>query len=145
MRQAAVSPGLTLGASGTASAVGAPKRPRMAAAFPFKSAIAVGVVLILVGAGILWGKALVTTVTGLLGQHPRITDGTLVLARNFADDGQPQPGAVDIGSQRAVEGAENQLDFSRGDARSIVFHLQQQNLAIGIRQYPDGHHPRRLG
>jgi hypothetical protein len=42
-----------------------PKRPRTAAAFPFKSAIAVGVVLILVGAGILWGKAAVNTVTGL--------------------------------------------------------------------------------
>ena len=32
------------------------KRVRSGAVFPFKSAIAVGVVLILVGAGILWGK-----------------------------------------------------------------------------------------
>src|SRR5262249_52903340 len=45
-----------------------PKRPRTAAAFPFKSAIAVGVVLILVGAGILWGKSLVNTVTGLFNK-----------------------------------------------------------------------------
>jgi hypothetical protein len=47
-----------------------PKRPRAAAAFPFKSAIAVGVVLILVGAGILWGKSVVNTVTGLFKSSP---------------------------------------------------------------------------
>ena len=39
--------------------------PRTGAVFPFKSAIAVGIVLILVGAGILWGKSAVTTVSGL--------------------------------------------------------------------------------
>ena len=33
------------------------KRARAGAVFPFKSAIAVGIVLILVGAGILWGKS----------------------------------------------------------------------------------------
>ncbi len=52
----------------------APKRPRMAAAFPFKSAIAVGVVLILVGAGILWGKALLGTVTGLFKSQPAVVE-----------------------------------------------------------------------
>ena len=41
------------------------KRARTGAVFPFKSAIAVGIVLILVGAGILWGKSAVTTVSGL--------------------------------------------------------------------------------
>jgi hypothetical protein len=41
------------------------KPPRAGAAFPFKSAIAVGIVLILVGAGILWGKQVVSTVSGL--------------------------------------------------------------------------------
>jgi hypothetical protein len=41
------------------------KRARTGAVFPFKSAIAIGVVLILVGAAILWGKSLVTTVGGL--------------------------------------------------------------------------------
>lgn len=40
------------------------KRARTGSAFPFKSAIAVGIVLILVGAGILWGKQLVQTVNG---------------------------------------------------------------------------------
>ncbi|MCK1637365.1 hypothetical protein IVA95_07140 [Bradyrhizobium sp. 157] len=43
-----------------------PKKPaRVGAAFPFKGAIAVGIVLILVGAGILWGKQVVTAVSGL--------------------------------------------------------------------------------
>jgi hypothetical protein len=41
------------------------KRARGAAVFPFKSAIAIGIVLILVGAGILWGKSAVTVVSGL--------------------------------------------------------------------------------
>jgi hypothetical protein len=51
-----------------------PKRPRTAAAFPFKSAIAVGVVLILVGAGILWGKSLVNTVSGLFKSQPAVVE-----------------------------------------------------------------------
>ena len=42
-----------------------PKRPRTGTVFPFKSAIAVGIVLILVGAGILWGKSAMTTISGL--------------------------------------------------------------------------------
>ena len=46
------------------------KRARTGAVFPFKSAIAVGIVLILVGAGILWGKSAVTTVTGLFKSQP---------------------------------------------------------------------------
>jgi hypothetical protein len=57
------------------------QRPRLAAerddepkpsgsGFPFKSAIAIGVVLILVGAGILWGKSAVTTVSGLFKSSP---------------------------------------------------------------------------
>jgi hypothetical protein len=46
------------------------KRVRSGAVFPFKSAIAVGVVLILVGAAILWGKSAVSTVSGLLKSQP---------------------------------------------------------------------------
>ena len=41
------------------------KRTRAPMVFPFKSAIVVGLVLILVGAGILWGKSVVTAVSGL--------------------------------------------------------------------------------
>src|SRR6266446_2307287 len=46
------------------------RRARTGAVFPFKSAIAIGIVLILVGAGILWGKSLVTAVTGLFKPQP---------------------------------------------------------------------------
>jgi hypothetical protein len=47
-----------------------PKRARSGAVFPFKSAIAVGVVLILVGAAILWGKSVVSGVSGLFKSQP---------------------------------------------------------------------------
>ena len=50
------------------------KRARTGAVFPFKSAIAVGVVLILVGAGILWGKSLVTTVSGLFKPSTQVVE-----------------------------------------------------------------------
>jgi hypothetical protein len=46
------------------------QRARTGAVFPFKSAIAVGIVLILVGAGILWGRAAVTAVGGLFKSSP---------------------------------------------------------------------------
>ena len=46
------------------------KRVRTGAVFPFKSAIAIGVVLILVGAGVLWGKQAVTMVGGLFKSSP---------------------------------------------------------------------------
>ena len=42
--------------------------------FPFKSAIAVGVVLILVGAAILWGKSAVTTVSGLFKSSQTVVE-----------------------------------------------------------------------
>ena len=41
------------------------REPKRGTVFPFKSAIAVGIVLILVGAAILWGKTVVSTVSGL--------------------------------------------------------------------------------
>lgn len=47
------------------------KKPRRTGSiFPFKSAIAIGIVLILVGAGILWGKQLVQTATNLFKPSP---------------------------------------------------------------------------
>jgi hypothetical protein len=48
------------------------KRVRSGAIFPFKSAIWIGVVLILVGAGILWGKSAVTMVGGLFKSSPSV-------------------------------------------------------------------------
>ncbi|MGY3606659.1 MULTISPECIES: hypothetical protein [unclassified Bradyrhizobium] len=50
----------------------AKKGARLGSAFPFKSAIAVGIILILVGAGILWGKQAVTVVSGLLKSSPSV-------------------------------------------------------------------------
>jgi hypothetical protein len=50
------------------------KRPRSAMVFPFKSAIAVGIALILIGAAILWGKALVSAVGGLLKSSPSVVE-----------------------------------------------------------------------
>src|SRR5258708_7751994 len=46
------------------------KRARRGTVFPFKSAIAIGIVLILVGAAILWGRSAVTTVSGLFKPQP---------------------------------------------------------------------------
>jgi hypothetical protein len=48
----------------------AKKRVRTGSVFPFKSAIAVGIVLILVGAGILWGKPLLQVATNLFKSSP---------------------------------------------------------------------------
>lgn len=48
----------------------AKKSRRTGSIFPFKSAIAIGIVLILVGAGILWGKQLVQTATNLFKPSP---------------------------------------------------------------------------
>jgi hypothetical protein len=72
------------------------KRVRSAAVFPFKSAIAVGVVLILVGAGILWGRSLVTAVSGLFKSQPAVEapkDSTAPQSRPKIPDrvGQPSP------------------------------------------------------
>jgi hypothetical protein len=42
-----------------------PKKRSRGVTFPFKTAIAIGIVLILVGAGLLWGRTIVSTVSGL--------------------------------------------------------------------------------
>src|SRR5712671_1049605 len=53
---------------------GPKKAGRAGALFPFKSAIAVGIVLILVGAGILWGKSVVTGVSGLFKSSTAVVE-----------------------------------------------------------------------
>src|SRR5436309_9972729 len=50
------------------------RRARTGAVFPLKSAIAVGIGLILVGAAILWGKSAVTTVSGLFKPQPSVVE-----------------------------------------------------------------------
>ena len=50
------------------------REPKRGAVFPFKSAIAVGIVLILIGAGILWGKSVVGAVSGLFKSSPSVVE-----------------------------------------------------------------------
>jgi hypothetical protein len=73
-----------------------PKRARSGAVFPFKSAIAVGIVLILVGAAILWGKSAVTMVSGLFKSQPAIEqpkDASQPLTKPKIADRVGQPGS----------------------------------------------------
>ena len=55
-------------------APGRGREPKRGTIFPFKSAIAVGIVLILVGAAILWGKSVVGTVSGLFKSSPTVVE-----------------------------------------------------------------------
>jgi hypothetical protein len=74
-----------------------PKKAGRAGAFPFKSAIAVGIVLILVGAAILWGKSVVTGVSGLFKSSTTVVeapkDASTPLSKPKIADrvGQPSP------------------------------------------------------
>jgi hypothetical protein len=52
------------------------KRARSGAVFPFKSAIALGIVLILVGAAFLWGTTVMNTVSGLFKPAATVVDTT---------------------------------------------------------------------
>ena len=74
------------------------KRARTGAVFPFKSAIAVGIVLILVGAGILWGKSVVNSVTGLFKPSPVVEatkDPAAPVSRPKIPDRVGQPSSSD--------------------------------------------------
>ncbi len=75
-----------------------PKRARSGTVFPFKSAIAVGIVLILVGAAILWGKSVVTTVSGLFKTQPAVEqpkDASQPLSKPKIPDRVGQPGSTE--------------------------------------------------
>jgi hypothetical protein len=74
------------------------KRARSGAVFPFKSAIAVGIVLILVGAAILWGKQALTTVSGLFKSSPSVEapkDPSAPASKPKIPDRVGQPGSSD--------------------------------------------------
>jgi hypothetical protein len=75
------------------------KRIRTGAVFPFKSAIAVGIVLILVGAGILWGKSVVATVSGLFKPSTTVVeapkDSSTPLSKPKIPDRVGQPSSTD--------------------------------------------------
>ncbi len=74
------------------------KRLRSGTVFPFKSAIAVGIVLILVGAGILWGKSAISTISGLFKSSTTVVeapkDSSAPLSKPKIPDrvGQPSSG-----------------------------------------------------
>ena len=75
-----------------------PKRVRGASAFPFKTAIAVGIVLILVGAAILWGKSAVNVVSGLFKPSAVVEapkDSSAPLSKPKITDRVGQPSSSD--------------------------------------------------
>jgi hypothetical protein len=75
-----------------------PKRARGTSAFPFKSAIAVGIVLILVGAGILWGKSAVNVVSGMFKSSAVVEapkDSSAPLSKPKITDRVGQPSSSD--------------------------------------------------
>src|SRR5712692_6640189 len=78
---------------------GPKKAGRAGALFPFKSAIAVGIVLILVGAGILWGKSVVTGVSGLFKSSTTVVeapkDASTPLSKPKIADRVGQPSSTD--------------------------------------------------
>ena len=77
----------------------AKKSGRSGAAFPFKSAIAVGVVLILAGAAILWGKSVVTGVGGLFKSQQVVEapkDSSAPLSKPKISDRVGQPSSQDV-------------------------------------------------
>jgi len=86
-----------------------PKRARTGAVFPFKSAIAVGVVLIIVGAAILWGKSVVSGVTSLFRSQqvveaPKDTTAPLTKPKIADRVGQPSSSSEQVApvAQRVV-------------------------------------------
>jgi hypothetical protein len=84
------------------------KRRRSGAMFPFKSAIAVGIVLILAGAALLWGKSVVTSVSGLFKsssqvvEAPKDTTAPAVKPKIADRVGQPSSDEVEPVAQRVV-------------------------------------------
>jgi hypothetical protein len=75
------------------------RRVRTGTVFPFKSAIAIGIVLILVGASILWGKSVVSTVTGMFKPSTTVVeapkDNSTPLSKPKIPDRVGQPSSSD--------------------------------------------------
>jgi hypothetical protein len=120
-----------------------PKRPaRVAAVFPFKSAIAIGVVLILVGAAILWGKSLVTAVSGLFKPSSTVVEApkdSSPLSKPKIPDRVGQPSSseqVAPVAQRVVLYDEDPSDpKGKQYVGSVIWRTEQIKAAAG--QKPD--------
>jgi hypothetical protein len=118
------------------------RRVRAGAVFPFKSAIAIGIVLILVGAGILWGKSVVTAVSGLFKPSPTVVEApkdTSPLSKPKIPDrvGQPSPSEqVAPVAQRVVLYDEDPSDpKGKQYVGSVIWRTEQVKAAAG--QQPD--------
>jgi hypothetical protein len=122
---------------------GEPKRrTRTGAVFPFKSAIAVGVVLILLGAGILWGKSVVSTITGLLKPSPQAVEApkdNSPLSKPKIPDRVGQPSSTEQVApvaQRVVLYDEDPADpKGKQYVGSVIWRTEQVKAATG--QKPD--------
>jgi hypothetical protein len=116
-----------------------PKKPaRSGAVFPFKSAIAIGVVLILVGAAILWGKSVVTTVSGLFKPQQTVVEApkdTSPLAKPKIPDRVGQPSSSDQAApvaQRVVLYDEDPADpKGKQYVGSVIWRTEQLKAAAG--------------
>lgn len=114
-------------------------RVRTGGGFPFKTAIALGVVLILVGAGILWGQKGLTYVRGLLGKPATTTavqapkDNSSAPPPKIADRvGQPGSEAVAPVAQRVVLYDEDPSDpKGKQYVGSVVWRVEQVKGANG--------------
>jgi hypothetical protein len=114
------------------------RRPRSGAVFPFKSAIIVGIVLILVGAGILWGKSLVTAVGGLFKPSSTVVEApkdSSPLARPKIPDRVGQPSSseqVAPVAQRVVLYDEDPADpKGKQYVGSVIWRTEQIKAAAG--------------
>ncbi len=116
------------------------KRTRSGAVFPFKSAIAVGIVLILVGAAILWGKSVVTTVSGLFKpsttvvEAPKDTGAPLSKPKIPDRVGQPSSDQVAPVAQRVVLYDEDPADPKGRQYVGSVIWRTEQIKASGIQK-----------
>jgi hypothetical protein len=118
------------------------KRARGGTVFPFKSAIAIGVVLILVGAAILWGKSVVTGVSGLFKSSQTVVEApkdASPLSKPKIPDRVGQPSSSDQVApiaQRVVLYDEDPSDpKGKQYVGSVVWRTEQLKPAAG--QKPD--------
>ena len=119
------------------------KKPgRSGGAFPFKSAIAVSVALILAGAAILWGKSAVTGVSGLFKSQQVVEapkDSSAPLSKPKISDRVGQPSSQDVTApvaQRVVLYDEDPSDpKGKQYIGSVIWRTEQIKGAGG--QKPD--------
>jgi hypothetical protein len=114
------------------------RRPKTGAVFPFKSAIIVGIVLILVGAAILWGKSLVTSVGGLFKPSSTVVEApkdASPLAKPKIPDRVGQPSSseqVAPVAQRVVLYDEDPADpKGKQYVGSVIWRTEQIKAAAG--------------